>query len=376
MNSFYELFFSTFFIKTQIDREMMAAGGDGSGGGAPNTKEMELITDGLPEGVSVRGLEDAIVAYQMLPPTSAPITLQTLPIVLGTPEHQESTDDNDADAIIAEQDDELAEEDGGVGSAQASLSSDNYAAELYQLEPLQDCGKLLKTIGPVALSEEESEYNVQCLKHIFPNGCMVLQFNVVNTIDSQLLRECKVELEFEEPDHWDVVATIPAPTVTYSQPGKTYVRCQANNDEIGLECYQSSAITAELQFFQCECDPSTGEILDEEDEGMDDQYPVESIEISPADFISKTIVSNFRESWKEMGNVSDVLKIIVLSLPSNIFIIVKSYIYFFSSWTLFFLLFYKHTQVEERVETFELDTFNDIQSAVRDINLFYFFKFL
>ena len=137
---------------------MMAAGGDGSGGSgvdAPNTKEMELITDGLPEGVSVRGLEDAIVAYQMLPPTSAPITLQTLPIVLGTPEHQESPDDNDADAIIAEQDDELAEEDGGVGSAQASLSSDNYAAELYQLEPLQDCGKLLKTIGPVALSEEE-----------------------------------------------------------------------------------------------------------------------------------------------------------------------------------------------------------------------------
>ena len=182
---------------------------------------------------------------------------------------------------------------------------------------------------------------------------MVLQFNVVNTIDSQLLRECKVELEFEEPDHWDIVATIPAPTVTYSQPGKTYVRCQANNDEIGLECYQSSAITAELQFFQCECDPSTGEILDEEDEGMDDQYPVESIEISPADFISKTIVSNFRETWKQMGNVSVPLEMCSSGnvflwkcclAYHSIYIIVNLTMYFFLlqwfSLFFFFLLFF------------------------------------
>ena len=183
---------------------------------------------------------------------------------------------------------------------------------------------------------------------------MVLQFNVVNTIDSQLLRECKVELEFEEPDHWDIVATIPAPTVTYSQPGKTYVRCQANNDEIGLECYQSSAITAELQFFQCECDPSTGEILDEEDEGMDDQYPVESIEISPADFISKTIVSNFRETWKQMGNVSVPLEMCSSGnvflwkcclAYHSIYIIVNLTMYFFLlQWfSLFFSSFFTHT---------------------------------
>ena len=67
------------------------------------------------------------------------------------------------------------------------------------MEEMANVGNLLKTVGPIALSEDESEYNVQCLKHIFPNGTIVLQFNVVNTIDSQLLRDCKVELEFEDP---------------------------------------------------------------------------------------------------------------------------------------------------------------------------------
>ena len=193
------------------------------------------------QGVSVRGLEDAVVAYQMLPPTNAPITLATLPIVLGTPEHEQTTDDNDADAIIEDAEDEDELQDGGVGSVQASMASDNYAAELYQIPEFQNVGKLLKTVGPIALSEEESEYNVQCLKHIFPDGVMVLQFNVVNTIDSQLLRDCKIELEFEEPDAWEVTATVPAPQVTYQTPGKTYVQCQANL-ELGLECYQASKL--------------------------------------------------------------------------------------------------------------------------------------
>ena len=88
--------------------------------------------------------------------------------------------------------------------------------------------------------------------------------------------------------------------------------------------FTAGAISAELLFFQCECDPSTGEILDEEDEGMDDQYPIESIEINPGDFISRTIVTNFRETWKSLD-------------------------------------------VEEKVETFELDTFDSIQSAVPSI---------
>ena len=236
---------ATMYVK--ILAKQMAMDSVAETGVAANNNEMGLITDGLPEGVSVRGLEDAIVAYQMLPVTKAPITLETLPIVLGTPEHEQTTDDNDADAIIEDMDnDEDDMQDGGVGSVQASMASDNYAAELYQIPELQDVGKLIKTIGPIALSEDESEYNVQCLKHIFPNGTMVLQFNVVNTIDSQLLRECKIELEFEEPDAWDVTATVPAPQVTFQTPGKTYVRCQANPD-LGLECYQAS----KLMLFVC-----------------------------------------------------------------------------------------------------------------------------
>ena len=97
---------------------------------AKNTAEMALITDGLPEGVSVRGLEDAIVAYQMLPPSDVPITLDTLPIVLGTPEHQETADDNDADAIINDgEEDTYEDENSDLSNKQNQMVSKYKAKE-------------------------------------------------------------------------------------------------------------------------------------------------------------------------------------------------------------------------------------------------------
>ena len=144
-------------------------------------------------------------------------------------------------------------------------------------------GKLLKSSRPVALSEEESEYNVQCVKHTF-SDCLVLQFDVRNTVSDQVLREVKMELEFEDPEAWSVVNTVPAQLVSFQEPGKSYVQIRPSEDA-GLAAFQCSSIGCELMFFACECDPSTGELLDEDDEGLDDQYPVEPLEIGPSDFI-------------------------------------------------------------------------------------------
>ena len=79
--------------------------------------------------------------------------------------------------------------------------------------------------------------------------------------------------------------------------GKSYVQIRPSEDA-GLAAFQCSSIGCELMFFACECDPSTGELLDEDDEGLDDQYPVEPLEIGPSDFIGSSSVLNFRSSGK------------------------------------------------------------------------------
>jgi len=47
-------------------------------------------------------------------------------------------------------------------------------------------GPLFKSSQPVELTESETEYVVQCIKHVFPNHLM-LQFDCTNTLDDQLL---------------------------------------------------------------------------------------------------------------------------------------------------------------------------------------------
>ncbi len=274
--------------------------------------ELGLITDGLPQGISVRALEKAVVAFSMKQADSTtPLTLDTLPIVVETGDKEEGyeaevvEENADADAIMKEGD---AEDDmGGDGGVDDSLGSDaNYAAELYAVPAFASLGKLLKSSRPVALSEEESEYNVQCVKHTF-SDCLILQFNVRNTVNEQVLREVKMELEFEDPDAWSVDHTEPAPLVSFQQPGQTYVLVRPAEDA-GLAAFQSSSIGCELLFFACECDPSTGELLDEEDEGLDDQYPVEPVEIGPADFIGASAVLNFREQWQDMADCNEIVE--------------------------------------------------------------------
>jgi len=46
-------------------------------------------------------------------------------------------------------------------------------------------------------------------------------------------------------------------------------------------------------------DPSTGEA---EEDGVEDEYQLEDLEVVAADFMMKVGVSNFRNAWESMGD--------------------------------------------------------------------------
>ena len=143
---------------------------------AKNTAEMALITDGLPEGVSVRGLEDAIVAYQMLPPSDVPITLDTLPIVLGTPEHQETADDNDADAIINDgEEDTYEDENSDLSNKQNQMVNTKRRSEHREWSTVVKIFIPPPSFKPVSLSLSRSPLS-EIPKQVF--------FNPINIFDT------------------------------------------------------------------------------------------------------------------------------------------------------------------------------------------------
>ena len=70
---------------------------------------------------------------------------------------------------------------------------DMFVEKLSAIPEIASCGPLFKSSQPVELTESETEYVVQCIKHIFP-GHVVLQFDCTNTLNDQLLENVKVQV--------------------------------------------------------------------------------------------------------------------------------------------------------------------------------------
>ena len=58
-------------------------------------------------------------------------------------------------------------------------------------------GRLFKSSEPVQLTEEETEYNIVVIKHVFPNHT-VLQFQCTNTVQEQVLEDVSVSVDLTD----------------------------------------------------------------------------------------------------------------------------------------------------------------------------------
>ena len=72
-----------------------------------------------------------------------------------------------------------------------------YARTLAAVPQLAGLGTLFRSSEVALLTEEETEYNVTLVKHVFP-GAVVLQFNCTNTVAEQMLENVTVQVELAE----------------------------------------------------------------------------------------------------------------------------------------------------------------------------------
>lgn len=185
---------------------------------------------------------------------------------------------------------------------------EKYAEQLSTIPQFAHLGPLFKSSTPVELTEAETEYMVRCIKHTFQNH-IVLQFDCTNTLNDQLLESVSVVVEGEG---WVVQTSLPCASLPYSQPGSCYVLLPIPEDIMAT----TGTLSATLKFTVRDCDPATGE--PDTDEGYEDDYTLEDVEITVADHVQRAARSNFAAGWEELGATNELEDTFALSAMSTL----------------------------------------------------------
>uniref|UniRef100_A0A8C9LDB3 Coatomer subunit gamma n=1 Tax=Pavo cristatus TaxID=9049 RepID=A0A8C9LDB3_PAVCR len=148
--------------------------------------------------------------------------------------------------------------------------------------------------GKQTLSPPPKKRVEMLLLHLRPFHFILLQFDCTNTLNDQLLE--RVTVQMEPSDAYDVICCIPAPSLAYNQPGMCYTLVQMPQDDpTAVAC----TFSCTMKFTVRDCDPNTG-VPDED--GYDDEYVLEDLEVTVSDHIQKVLKPNFAAAWEEVGD--------------------------------------------------------------------------
>ncbi|KAI2503067.1 coatomer subunit alpha [Fragilaria crotonensis] len=253
-----------------------------------------ILLEPLP--MSFDKLERSLKAYAAIPNAMTspdPVSVDALPVVEDT-----------AEEILASSgaSDGM---DGDVPSIGAPVEEKKKeivdpAAAVYAIPELAALGRTFRSSQPVQLTESETEYVVQCIKHIFPNH-VVLQFTVQNTIEEQRLDNVTVVLDDSDAEAFNVSGEIAADGIAYGETKSCFAVLERDANLALSPC----TMACELRFTVVQVDPTTG---DAEGDTFEEEYPLEDLEISTADFMAKVSVPDFRKAWDAVGNDNEVLE--------------------------------------------------------------------
>ncbi|OQR90711.1 coatomer subunit gamma [Thraustotheca clavata] len=231
------------------------------------TSNSALLDEDLP--MNVHQLQKSLEQYA-LRPSEGRVTLDTLPFV-------------QADEPVRPKSTSVS---GPVVTKEAVKEPVDPAKELYKIPQFADLGPLFRSSTPIELTEAETEYVVSCIKHVFKSH-IVLEYQVLNTVPDQVLRDVSVNFELLMEDVYEPHSVVPLPTLKYGDKGSCYVCLEHLPDAD----YPLLTIANELKFRVVEM--INGKV-NEADQGYNEEYPMEDLELSAADYMAKVQVPDFR----------------------------------------------------------------------------------
>jgi coatomer subunit gamma len=294
---------------TEEEEVMVAAAADSSANGEAPHYTMDrpeaddpaayVLLEPLP--MNFDKLERSVKVYMQhsMFASPDPISMQSLPVVEDTPAGSGSAARNISNAISMDGDD-MDEDMNGAHAREDKKDVVDPAAAVYAIPELAHLGRAFRSSVPVALTESETEYVVNCTKHIFSNH-VVLQFSVQNTIDNQRLDNVTVLVDDSDSEIFKASGEIACDGIKYGETKHCFTILERNAD-VALA---ASTFACELRFTVMTVDPVSGE---EEGDMFEEEYPLEHLEISTADFMAKVAVPDFRKAWEVTGNDNEVLE--------------------------------------------------------------------
>jgi len=199
---------------------------------------------------------------------------------------------------------------------------------LAQVPELASYGAIINSSKPAQLTENETEYQVSCVKHIFREhivfqvcasrssvthvGAEMPQFNVSNTMPDTILEQASVIMQPPDDSGLTEDFIIPIPVLSSAgSPGVIYVSFTRDSPDE----YATASFPCLLKFISKEVDPATGE---PEAEGYEDEYQLEEVELAAGgDYIIPSY-SNFSSEWDRLRTGASITETFNLSSMESI----------------------------------------------------------
>ncbi|BGP54923.1 hypothetical protein JCM8202_003433 [Rhodotorula sphaerocarpa] len=189
--------------------------------------------------------------------------------------------------------------------ASASETQSAYSKQLAEVPEFADYGAVLKsTPKPVELTERETEYVVSAVKHVFAEH-VVFQFNVRNTVEAVHLENVVVVMQPSDEGELVEDFIIPAPSLGPNSDGIVYVSYTRTNPG----AFAGGSFGNTLKFVSKEIDPESGE---PEEDGYDDEYQLEELDLGAADYIVPSYAA-FATEWDRLRSAASVQETFALT---------------------------------------------------------------
>ncbi|EMC98545.1 hypothetical protein BAUCODRAFT_32598 [Baudoinia panamericana UAMH 10762] len=176
---------------------------------------------------------------------------------------------------------------------EATVASQKYAQQLQAVPEFSNYGAVLKSSPVIELTESETEYVVNAVKHLFKDH-FVLQFDIKNTIPDYVLSEvsvlCTPTSGDGEASTLEEEFILPATMLKVDEPGIVYVSFTRPGDAD----FVAASFTNVLKFTVREIDPSTSE---PEEGGYEDEYQVGDLDLTGADYVLPAFAGSFDNIW-------------------------------------------------------------------------------
>jgi len=174
------------------------------------------------------------------------------------------------------------------------VTATSYEETLGKIPQLSSLGKPFKSCAPVYITEEDSDYVVTVVKHIYPEN-IVFQFNVVNMVESQQLEAVHVEMIESNDTDLEEQFFVEANAISYNSSVASFV-CMKRT---APDSFSSVEFKNILRFQVRSIDSETGEPGDIDAEDEEEEYDLQEFRVNISDYMRKVPVS-FKEEWDRL----------------------------------------------------------------------------